>query len=668
MSHVWPADDAFDAGSPAYDTGFLLGYMRARPVIIDPAFLSGGTGYGLSSTLWTTGHYLYSGWGSAAASGTSQAASANPTPAANTVPGATSTLPGAWYWRPYSTAADVSVSLSWQTQADSTLIQSIPRRVHIGVGARLSGSTQVSGGTIAAYHDGGDGYWGVLLYDTTLGGKFQLWRVLGGTILMLAQSPVGVTALTWDDVSTWLQRSMELRVTTGVSSVTVELWTGVSTRSPSTQVLTYVDSSASRITAAGRTGFFMSGEILTSGFRSAPCANWFQAGPLGGTPVVRDEWSRLNLLACRSFSTALYLGRALVSAWYGDLFAVGALSSILHADTSLGRIYVGPAIDTTLLSQRAATDSIRQDRRATFKFASGTLTPNPSVREAGILLRGAVVTAGQAVDSGYLLVSSWDDYAAAALVRLYRVVGQVETLIAELDPLVGITLNTDFDLRLVVDNTSIPNPQNGAVVLKAYLASTQIALVSVAAPGITVNGVGTVTDSSSFRVLNGAGEGLHFANPASSARRVEAEAWIVGGLITPVDLDILDLASIAIPLESEGVTGTLALPYSVGVREAVVTQNLVHELDSDHRWRGACGSGAIRRVWDLDMKAATPDELDTFELFFDEHEGLGVPFHWTPPGVDEVAIVARFWTDAPQSAHKAPNVRGYATKILECLS
>lgn len=647
MTHLWPSEDQFDVGSPAYDSAYLLGYMRSRFVTSDPG---GGSGYGLSSGTWHTAHYLYSGWGANLA--------------ANTLPGTLSNLIGGWTWRSY-TDDDVEVAGRWQIVADSAAIATVERKTHFGVGARIKGSTLTSGGTVNAYHDNCDGYFGVFLYEPTLGllGRYQLWRVVGGTVTLLAQS----AQLIWAELSVTESRSMRLKVSGTGSSVQLELWASNPSRVLEELKLSYTDSSVSRITTAGRVGFFATAEANLSGIKAAINLNWFEAGPLGGSMVLHDEWERTNLLACRSLSTSLFPGRVLISSWYGDLFSVSALASILEVDSG-GRLFVGANRDVSLLSQRPASDTIRQDRRCTFRFASGSLVPNPSVRAVGIILRAAVVTAGQAVDSGYLLEVDWDDHAGTASASLYRIVGQVETLIAQLTSLSGISLGVDFDLRLVVDNSAIPDPLTGPVILKGYVGSTQIALVSVGASGVAVNGVGTVTDSSTFRVSSGSGEGVHIQNPASSARRIEMDAWVVGGTVTPVEVDLLDLASIPVALETDGATGTLTLPYSIGVREDVVTQNVVHDLDSDHNWRGTVGGLAFRRVWDLDLKACSTDDLATFEAFFDSHKGCEIPFTWTPPGKDEPPITARFWLDKPPSTHKAPEVRATSYKILECVS
>lgn len=647
MTHLWPSEDQFDVGSPAYDSAYLLGYMRSRFVTSDPG---GGSGYGLSSGTWHTTNYLYTGWGAGLA--------------ANTNPASVTNLLGGWTWRSY-TDDDVEVAARWQTVADSALIATVERKTHFGVGARIKGSTLTSGGTINAYHDNCDGYFGVFLYEPTLGllGRYQLWRVVGGTVTLLAQS----AQLVWAELSITESRSMRLKVSGTGATVTLELWVSTPSRLLEELKLSYSDTSGSRITTAGRVGFFSTCEASLSGIKAAICLNWFEAGPVGGTMVLHDEWQRTNLLACRPLSTALFPGRVLISSWYGDLFSVSALASILEVDSG-GRLFVGANRDVSLLSQRPASDSIRQDRRCTFKFASGSLVPNPSVRAVGIVLRAAVVTAGQAVDSGYLLEVDWDDHAATASASLYRIVGQVETLISEKSSLGGISLGVDFDLRLVVDNSAIPDPLTGPVILKGYIGSSQIGFTGVGASGVSVNGVGTVTDSSTFRVSSGDGEGVHIQNPASSARRVEMDAWVVGGTVTPVEVDLLDLASIPIALETDGATGTLTLPYSIGVQEDVVTQNVVHEFDSDHKWRGTVGGLAFRRVWSLDLKGCTPDELAAFEAFFDDHKSCEVPFTWTPPGADEPAITARFWLDKPPSTQKAPEVRAVSYKILECVS
>lgn len=643
MTHLWPADDGFDTGSPAYDSGYLLGYMRSRFVTSDPG---GGSGYGLSSGTWHTGHYLYSGWGAGLA--------------ANTNPAAVTNLLGGWTWRPYADD-DVEAAVRWKTVADSALIATVERRTHVGVGARIQGSTLSGGGTVAAYHDAGDGYFAVLLYEPSFFlGRFQLWRVVGGTVTLLAQS----AQLIWAELGVTESRTMRLKVEGTGGAVTLELWASNPSRLLEEMVLSFVDNSVSRITTPGRTGFFSTCEASASGIKAAICFDWFEAGPLGGSMVVHDEWDRLNLLACRALSTSLFPGRVLVSSWYGDLFSVSALASILAVDTN--RLFVDANRNVSLLSQRPASDSIRQDRRATFKFATGTLVPNPSVRVVGIILRAAVVTAGQAVDSGYLLEARWDDHAASASLHLSRIVGQVATEIATLASPSGITLGSDFDLRLIIDNTAIPDPLTGSVVLKAFIGATQQVLTSVGAPGISISGIGTVIDGSSFRVLSGLGEGVRFTNPASSLRRVEIDAWVVGGTIIPVDANVLDQESIAIPGETDGAIGTFTLPASIGTKQRLWDRGVTHELDSDHSYRGLVGDAILRREWDVNFTRAKREDLEEFIAFFEDH-GVQTPFFWTPPDLDEEELTCLFWTDAPETSLRSATIASYAFKIVELI-
>lgn len=658
MSHLWPQDDDFAVGSPAYDSAVLVGgYMRARFLSND---VLGGSGYGLSAGTWHSAHYLYSGWFS---SGVPGAFSSQP--AANTLPGGPTNLLGGWIFRAYA-AADVEVDICWQTLADSTAIETVERRTHVGVGARLAGSTLSGGGTLASLHSGGNGYFGVLLYEplSGLGGRFQIWRVVGGTCTLLAQTPNGPTPFNWTDLSVTFVRTMKLKVSGTGATVTLELWASNPSRLTQDLILSTIDSSPSRITAAGRTGFFATGEASLSGIKAAPCVNWFQVAPFGDDPILRDEWTRLNLTAARAISTSLFAGRVLASAWYGDLYAVASIGSILAEDAG-GRVTVGAGRDLTLLSQRPAEDSIRQDRAGTFRFATGTLVPNPSVRALGIVLRGAVVTAGQALDSGYRLRARWDDQAGTASILLGRVVGQVETTIASFTG-ASIALGVDFVLRLVADNSAFPTPATGSVILKAYLDGTQIAFASVGAAGISINGLGTVTDTSTFRVLEGLGEGIHVTNPAASLRRLEIDAWLVGGTIIPVDVDVLDMPSVEIGEEIDGASGTLDLGSSIGAREALYVQDVVEQLDSDHVFRARLGSRIVRRMWDLDFRGATPEAIADFVAFFETH-GLRVPYDWTPPGLDEPEIVALFWTDAPTTSLHSGSVGRYAFRVLELI-
>lgn len=651
MTHAWPQTDTFDAGTPNYDSGFLNAYIRTRNVTTDPAFLSGGSGYGLS-TFFSNAHQLYDGWSGAA----------------NTLPGS-SNLIGGWLWRVAlaTGAVEASIGITLFSPSAPSIVNANPRRHHFGVGVRIQGGTLTSGGTTSAYIDAPSGYYATCLYDTGLDGCFEIWRVDSGSIVRLAQTPVPPSVRTWASLSPLTPRTLKLICrTNGSGNVELELWTNATRGGAVTQVLTAIDSSVSKLTSAGRAGFFASLERTVSGITAAPVLQFFTAGPEGGPADFRDEFERHDRLAALATSGALLSGRVLTSSFYGDLWGASGTGSVLIANVAANRVAVSTnasAVDRYFLSQRSASDLYAQDREATIRFAGGTTIPNPCLRRIGIVVRAQLKGHTAGLVNGYVAVAQYDDQAATGSVRLWRAHDEA---LEELGVITGVTfaLNTEYRLRLIVENDATPSPLTGNVKVKVYLDSSQLALVSQNVKGVSINGVGTVTDASAQRIQFGDGEGIYFAGPSGSNRNVAVSLWDVGGVLAPVFVPDEDHETIDIPSEADGATGTFTWTLCYPIEETLTFERPVEiEFEADYKFKGSL-SDSMRTTWRAPVKLASDADSEALLDFADDHRGQEIPFAWTPPD-RSAAIVARFGDENTPRRSPAPEFNVHEPIVLE---
>lgn len=639
MTQVLPTLEPFTQGTPKFDITRLFDYVRAAPSSTDGIYGLGGTGFAI--TAWSYLASLYSGWSAQGFIGLG----GNPAPAVNTVASSGGTrLPTLWIPRSVAPAADVDLEVSWQEQSqDSAQLHSAAgaRRTLVGVAARLANATVVSSGTADTHHVGGDGYFFGWCFDSSLavgGGKYVLWRVNSGVVTRLADTPTGATtSVGWVASAPWAPRQVRMVVTGSGATVTIACYVyfGVTRPIVDTPLLTFADTSGSRLTAAGRVGFFSSGEDRVGSVWAAPCVNYFQAAPSPGDVVLRDEWGRYNLSASALYpggSNAAFSGRDLGSGWFGDaLSASGAGTLVVDDGNDRVRIAAGSA--GTHTRQRPADDPVSQSREVVVRFASsgsalGTRAAGPAVRVSH------PASVGLTAQASYDLVLEYNDLNSTARFAIYRTVFSTRVLVAEL----ADAFTTDADRLLAL---SVQANLAGSAVLRAYESGVQLALVAPASPlpGISLDTFGTVIDATSARVQSGAAEGFYAAVPAGVGRALYVDSFDDAGLVTTV-LTEDDLEGIVMPTESAGATGTLALPEGWPVQEISAVGVVRHELDLGNRY-ASLADATLARAWTVSIPAWTDAEKATFEAFVAAHRGPQVPFSWTPPG-ELTASTVRF--------------------------
>lgn len=654
-----PATDSFDAGSPAYDTTHLCGaYVRFLGWSSDPAYGSGGTGY---SVTWTKYGKAFSGH---SVSGGFVSGSPLPGESTNrcvlTTEGqfgfdSGSVQPTGFALRDYA-AADVRVSIAFnvKTHAPTTLAGVF----RIGVAARLSGGTITDTGTSTAHLLGGDGYYFVALCASGSGVQYQLLRVNAGTVTRLAQTPAGDQGAggATTPYATWLAgnavKVMRLNVQTVGATVEVSGFVKVGA-GPDTLVLAYVDSSGSRISAAGRCGFLSSNEAATGSAARCYPIHYFRVRTWGGAIVVNDDWVRLSrggaAVVATTFNgsiTPLYTGfgsdgRDFSSGWIGDLRSVSSYQGRISRSSDR-LLFNSSSVDRTgyYLSQRLADNPRDQDREIEFEFATGGPGVSDLVRGAGIVLRAS--TSGTDASYGYLLEVQLVEDTLTAQAFLSRIVDGVATVIARKVSGLTITRGTLYTLRLHVDTLPTPDPTSGTARMRAYLDGVQIELVatSPAAAGVQVLASGTVHDSSSDRTTYGWGEGLYVRSKIGATAHVYLDTWAIG-VSTPDPEGEETEPSIPIPAEGDAASGTFPVAYDWSEEQDDTLAIVDHRLELDYRYVGPAVE-ATRRAVRIGCSAATAAEIDTLTAFWAER-GREIPFTFTWP--DGTTSLARFTVD-----------------------
>lgn len=675
-----PIDDSFDGGSPVYDTATLCGsYVRFLGWSSDPSYASSGTGY---SVTWTKYGKAYSGH---AAVDLGLLASQRRGESINRCVLTTegqfgfdqgSVLPTGFALRDYA-AADVRVSMAFNVK---THVPSTAACVfRIGVAARLSGGTLTDAGTATAHLLGGDGYYFVCLCASLTGVQYQLLRVNSGTVTRLAQTPTGDPSVPANTTAyaTWLAanatKTMRLNVHTNGSTVELRAYVKVGSAAD-TLVLSYDDTSGSRITAAGRCGFLTSNEAASGGnvARCYPLV-YFRIRTYAGAIVANDDWTRLCLTGAasvaRTFTGGVFPifgtnfgqnGRDLSSGWFGDLRGDSGFQSRLSRSSDRLLLDSSSTVKTGYyLSQRLADSPREQDRQIDFEFATGGPGTTGLVRGAGIVLRATATAAGTEPESGYVLEAKLDEDSLTASILLSRIVDGALTTIAQKTSGVTITRGTIYTLRLRVETLSVPDPLNGFAKLRAYLDGSQVQLVAASpvALGVQVFSDGTIYDQSSSRVTYGFGEGFYVRSKAAATAHVYVDSWAVG--VGSPDPDGEETqATIPIDAEDAAASGTFPVPYDWSSEQEDTVAMVDHRLELDYRYVSpAVDTG--RRTLRFGCSAATAAEIASLSTFWEEQRGREIPFTFTWP--DGTSSFARFTMDVLKSRMLLPGTPGLHT-------
>jgi hypothetical protein len=640
----WPEDDSFDAGATAYESTRLSAYVRLIPWTTDPVFGSGGTGYGLGSSAWTSAGELYSGWWP----NPSSPGSIGAVPTAGGGTSGASEATG-WAFRDFY-EDDVRVSASFKF-----LGPDVPEAHELllwAVGARLSGGTLTSSGTDASHLLSGSGYWVAWLGDPSASGvprhQLELLRLNSGTVTRLATLYASDQA--WSTFNAGNPHVIQLEVSGTGATVTItgRFSIGGSSSDPGalTTAFVHLDTSGSRITAAGRCGFASRNEFLEASEQRATGVAWFEI-VAGGVVVLREDWQRFAPTSCATIVGAFAAPRSgfdLASSWQGDARGASTWVDRMLADVANGRVQWDSSSTVRTgfyLSQRRASDPSRQDRQVSVLFPAGAAGVGGLVRGLGVVVRATAIEPAGSPSACYVAELQYDQDATTARVKLRRISTSGEVDLARKDSGVSLTLGTARTLRLFVENSGIPDPSSGNVKLRVYLDGVQVQLVAptTAAAGVLIDSDGTVTDASSERVLAGNGEGLYVRSKVGALVHVVADAWGHGAGSGPSDPED-DAPSITVSHEADGAVETLEVPVDWPIREVSDWLSVDHELGLDYRYV-ATSQDRPRRQWLVGQQGATIAEVESLRAFFELVGPADAPFFWVPPDETSAVVVYR---------------------------
>jgi len=196
-------------------------------------------------------------------------------------------------------------------------------------------------------------------------------------------------------------------------------------------------------------------------------------------------------------------------------------------------------------------------------------------------------------------------------------------------------LGTAWTMRVDVENRDGANTATGNVHLDILMNGERLTGWTILTTGIVEEDDGSLTDTTSDRVLSGGATGFYAANaePGSGG-----EVFVLNAQQIEVALDLTETEqrSVYVPAEKDGVTGTLTVPHEWPVETTYEDYAVAHDLDSEHVNRHSAAS-AQRRRWSISSRAATQTEVDALRAFFLARRGAEVPFNWTTP--DEEAVI-----------------------------
>jgi hypothetical protein len=668
VTHSWPSGDTFTAGATAFGdwpSAYLKAGFWSGQSIAHPSGLTGN----YASTINAAD--LHDGFSTAAGFDSSEA-----TPASD---------PGGYLWRALESAADGIVSMSFGARVLVGTSLTIERAIgECFVAARVTGSTYTS--ATNSHTAWQDGYFFGFLNDPSRSAAWYLLRLNAGVITILQSDAFPGTTLT-TAVFPQARGEIELEIADNAGDVQLTCRYTVSLDGVETvgEVFDYTDSSGSKITAAGRYGWALSGRRVISSAIVAPLCTSFEVSE-GGTVRVRDEWQRSIRQAGLAITETVvgtdYTGRTMLCSWAGDFHGVapydkklwrskvGGLTNRINIKPDTEPIGSGTGEGGFLHSLRRPTDRRSQNRSLTFRFSSlqqdgtaGTTDPT-NHRTVGITVRGAQTLApsnSTLLVLGYLATVRFVDLTGEAFCELYRWRSGAAALLASVQ--VTVNVDTDYVLRFDAYNLLDTAGDNiGPAVLRVFLDGVQVVLDQDNA-NVQVTAGGTVVDGTSQRIVEGALEGLYLWCPDGD-KTTFVSAWSESTLTNASGTAPQAQASIAVDGETANDTGqTFVTPYDWGVEEITGRIAYVLPYESGHRRAGHAHTRERRR-WRISAVGLTTTQRNTLLSFWDDHEGCERAFSWTPP-YESAPIFAHFADDTLGHRLVDRGVHAYAIDVEE---
>lgn len=644
MATVWPIDDGFAAGSTAFGdhlSAYLKGSWWATSTAL--AHPTAGTNYSTGFNAADLYDVFASSNGAAPRYGS---------PSAN---------PASFLWRALETSSNVVATLGIQARVINGSAHNPDRLFPAAfVIARAGGGTYD-----AATHSTNNitqgyafGFWS----DSTREAAWFLLRLTAGPTITILDSRAfrGSGGLS-TEIDATNANEIEIRCTTVAGDARIRGFYRVPNKTgghTEVEVFDYTDSSGSKITAAGRCGFALSGQFNAGGSPGgavAGLATFFQIS-VAGTVSVRDEFERAWRQAALAYSVTIgaqtFDGYSLLQSFAGDWFGptaydrklfrskVGGLTDRLNVKPDTEPTGSGAGLGGFLASQRAPTDRRSQNRSVQIRFSSlqqsgAAGTTNPSTfRAAGIFVRASgsgTPSTSWVPTNGYLALLNFDDGGGPSCDCLvYRWSSSTPTLIAQKAG-VSVSIDTDYTFRFDAYNQLDASGQpTAAVVLRTFIGGVQVVLDLVDS-SVDVTTAGTVVDGSSERVTEGALEGIYCFDPDGD-KTIFLDAWAEGALTNSLVGTEADQASIAVEDELQGGTvGTWAIPAGWPMEEILYRPKQSVAFESGHVRAGAMFS-RTRRRFRVGARAIKPTERDDLLALWELTDGVVGAFDFTPPG------------------------------------
>ena len=680
MVQILPRDDDFAAGSPAFGQ-FLCLYLGCVVSTSNVTFWNPSTApfiarpmHGAYQSQNSLGTHDYN----SAFHSSSDSAARKPS--------------GAVFRRPFG--ADVTVTGMVEMRSIAGGAPSIADLAPRGVLARVSAGTLAGDGTADVRLTDVTAYSAALYQkasDSTLRLGIIRWNAGAFTGLVESVSiPLNLINLTAPASVTLTVSGTGATVTL---SATLRGFGGTSTLTINT-----TDTSGSRITAAGRCGFFSGADRILSGKSTVDLFHMLAVDE-GGVRLMQDEFRRLSLGAAKQ-TTADALGTAgsgyLSSAYYWDAASYDGSTS------ASGRTYTGAkklkhSSGTAVMEHGTADDDVNAERLLIAQRPAGsqfsqrrsvTVTiPTAPALTTGEVWAGVVLRASQALPvdenaptiaingvgpnfagngtantagEGYLFVVRAKS-STQVLWQLRRIRANGTHLIiatlTENSPFPGSNnfpgYGVSFSMDLDVHPRDAADPF-GTVELAVRVNGSlvDLALGAEAIPaGYTSPGTGVFHDPTTLRVSPSFGEGLVTANGYLRSGSASADIdpvfdlWAEGSLTNDVLLD-QDQASIVTVTEAAP-TGT-ALDTIIGpdfpFEVAYVSHHVSNPFESGHRQTMPSfldqDTEALLEwaVFKFRKRGVTATQLASLQTHWDAHDGTALAFNFTAPG-DSARVV-----------------------------
>lgn len=622
---ILPKDDAFAYGSPNYGNNVLL-WLGCKSTTGSTPFAFGN---GIMHSAYQTivGSTVYTNAGITTSDSESEAQQLRAR---------------GMMWRvPYSETSTVTATVQMLT------LGGVPTSAHIaprGVIGRIQGGSIADSTGDQIRYEGTSCYMGTVHRDGSGNFVFSILKCSSGTVTTLASQTLSPASVALIPVASPLTIEMALAGGAGATTIDVTFrgWGSIANID-----LAAADSSA--IAGTSRYGFIMGRDraVAATGVKAADICTSFRVSS-SGTVNVHDRFDRYQLSSYRAHTDQFSNpGFSLGGAFGWDHWQpsqVRRMKRHLSVEAAQYLFASGDADNEgrVMLSSRPSTSVISQHRSSSLTFSAQPTAGNVWF---GIAVRAAqptqVVGAGPDVFdfpnfTGYVASVTALSASTSVIFTVTRWRNGVSTALAlYLDATTAYWNGYASPIVLDFDVYNKRGLLDDDVILKLRVDGAQVPLLKIGAdPSLTVDVLGTITDSHTNRITSGAGEGFTAINVNNeNATTVTIDDWQENSL-TNAEVADQDQPSIIVLDETLDAVGSLndVIGYKGTHIEEPENFGMVEHFESGHRQ-------GIPRFTDDDYVplervrfqlgvVLTSLELNDFRDFWSEHDGQVIPFTW----------------------------------------